>query len=147
MYAHVWIHMYAHEYICFFTKYEYFMYFLVSRFFTPFFVSSGLVHILGFVGSMIHPVTITLLSVSALEDAGYSTLFRRGHVYIFPDRDDLGHVYIYLERARLIDPQLIGDRFGELYKFGGHPTIYDSESKEEQGVIEAAVAPRFLTRL
>ena len=60
---------------------------------------------------------VNLLSVSALEDAGYSTLFRRGHVYIFPDRDDLGHVYIYSKRAGLIDPQLIGDRFGELYKF------------------------------
>ena len=43
----VWIHMYAHEYICFFTKYEYFMYFLVSRFFTRFFAGSGLVHIFG----------------------------------------------------------------------------------------------------
>ena len=47
---------------------------------------------------------VNLLSVSALEDAGYSTLFLRGHVYIFLDRDDLGHVYIYSERAGLIDP-------------------------------------------
>ena len=60
---------------------------------------------------------VNFLSVSAPKDARYSTLFRRGHVYIFLDRDDMGHVYIYLERARLIDPQLIGDRFGELYKF------------------------------
>ena len=59
----VWIHMYAHEYICFFTKYEYFMYFLVSRFFT----GSGPVHILGFTGSMIGPVPITLLSFSICE--------------------------------------------------------------------------------
>ena len=36
---------------------------------------------------------VKFLSVLALEDAGYSTLFRRGHVYIFSDRDDLGHVY------------------------------------------------------
>ena len=28
--------MYAHEYICFFTKYEYFMYFLVYRIFPGF---------------------------------------------------------------------------------------------------------------
>ena len=49
--------MYAHEYICFFTKYEYFMYFLVSRFF----VGSGPVHILGFAGSMTGPVPITLV--------------------------------------------------------------------------------------
>ena len=56
--------MYAHELICFFTKYEYFMYFLVNRFFTRFFVSSGPVsvpvHILGFTGSMIGRVPITL---------------------------------------------------------------------------------------
>ena len=36
----VWIHMYAHEYICFFTKYEYFMYFLVNQFFTGTFWAS-----------------------------------------------------------------------------------------------------------
>ena len=53
--------MYAHEYICFFTKYEYFMYFLVSRFFTRFFAGSGPVHILGFAGLMTGPVPITLL--------------------------------------------------------------------------------------
>ena len=44
-------------------------------------------------------------------------------MYIFLDRDDLGHVYIYSERAGLIDLQLIGDRFGELYKFSTHPTV------------------------
>ena len=47
---------------------------------------------------------VNLLSVSTLEDAGYSTLFQRGHVYIFPNRDDLGHVYIYSKRGGLIDP-------------------------------------------
>ena len=45
----------------FFTKYEYFMYFLVSRFFTRFFAGSGPVHILGFAGSMTGPVPITLV--------------------------------------------------------------------------------------
>ena len=44
-------------------------------------------------------------------------------MYIFPDRDDLGYVYIYLERAGLIDPQFIGDRFGELYKFSAQPMV------------------------
>ena len=44
----------------FFTKYEYFMYFLVNRFFTRFFAGSGPVHILGFAGSMTGPVPITL---------------------------------------------------------------------------------------
>ena len=64
-----------------------------------------------------------MLSVSALEGAGYSTLFQRGRVYIFLDRDDLGHVYIYSEREGLTDPQLIGDGFGELYKFSAQPTL------------------------
>ena len=57
--------MYAHEYICFFTKYEYFMYFLIRQFFNWFFVGfspvSGLVHILGFASSMTGPVPITLV--------------------------------------------------------------------------------------
>ena len=47
---------------------------------------------------------VNLLSVSALEYARNSTLFWRGHVYIFTDIYDLGHVYIYSERAGLIDP-------------------------------------------
>ena len=50
-------------------------------------------------------------------------------MYIFPDRDDLGHVYIYSERAGLIDPQLIGDRFNELYKFSGQPTVDDLDEE------------------
>ena len=72
---------------------------------------------------------VNLLSVSTLEDAGYSTLFWRGHVYIFPDRDDLGHVYIFSERAGLIDPQLIGDQIGELYKFSAQPTVDESDEE------------------
>ena len=44
-------------------------------------------------------------------------------MYIFPNRDDLGHVYIFSERAGLIDPQLIGDQFDELYKFSAQPTV------------------------
>ena len=43
----------------FFTKYEYFMYFLVSQFFA----GSGPVHILGLIGSMTGPVPITLVRV------------------------------------------------------------------------------------
>ena len=72
---------------------------------------------------------VNLPSVSALEDAGYLTLFWRGHVYIFPDRDDMGHVYIYSESVGLIDPQLIGDRFDELYKFSAQPTVDDSNEE------------------
>jgi hypothetical protein len=37
----------AHEYIFFFSKFEYFMYFLVDRFFGPVFFGSDLVHIFG----------------------------------------------------------------------------------------------------
>ena len=66
---------------------------------------------------------VNLLSVSALDDVGYSTLFWRGHVYIFTNRDDLGYFYIYSKRAGLIDPQLIGDRFGDIYKFSAQPTV------------------------
>ena len=43
----------------FFTKYEYFMYFLVSWFFAD----SGPVHILGFADSMTGPVPITLVCI------------------------------------------------------------------------------------
>ena len=88
---------------------------------------------------------VNLLSVSPLEDAGYSTLFQRGHVYIFPDRDDLGHVYIYLERVGLIYPYLIGDQFGELYKFSAQPTV--DESDEEQEAPEATVFPKLQSRV
>ena len=64
---------------------------------------------------------------------------------IFPDRDDLGHVYIYSERAGLIHPQLIGDWFGELYKFSAQSMVDDSD--EEQEAPEAAVAPRVQSRV
>ena len=40
----------------------------------------------------------------------------------------------------LIDPQLIGDRFGELYKFSAQPIVDDSD--EEQEALETAMAPR-----
>jgi hypothetical protein len=40
---------------------------------------------------------VNLLSVSALEDAGYCTLFKRGHVFI------------YREEVDPVEPQLIGD--------------------------------------
>ena len=45
----------------FFTKYEYFMYFLVNWFFTQVFAGSGPVHILGFAGLMTGSVPITLV--------------------------------------------------------------------------------------
>jgi hypothetical protein len=71
-----------------------------------------------------------LLSVSALEDVGYSTLFKRGHVFI------------YREGVDLVEPQFIGDQMDRLYKLRGQPTGYDSESDEEQEAPETAVGPR-----
>jgi hypothetical protein len=46
---------------------------------------------------------VNLLSVSTLGDAGYATLFKGGHVFI------------YREGADLVEPQLIGDRVDRLY--------------------------------
>ena len=46
---------------------------------------------------------VNLLSVSALEDVGYSTLFKREHVFF------------YRERMDPVEPQLIGDRVDKLY--------------------------------
>ena len=66
-------------------------------------------------------------------------------MYIFSDRDDLGHVYIYSERAGLIDPQLIGDRYDELYKFSAQPTVDDLD--EEQEAPKTAVVPRVQSRV
>ena len=62
--------MYAHEYICIFTKYEYFMCFLIYRFFFHFFSSSGQVHILGSVGSMTGLVLITLVKTKSNSSKG-----------------------------------------------------------------------------
>ena len=61
-------------------------------------------------------------------------------MYIFPERDDLGNVYIYSERAGLIDPQFIGNRFVELYMFSAQPTV--DESDDAQEAPEDAVVPR-----
>jgi hypothetical protein len=47
---------------------------------------------------------VNLLSVSSLEDVGYSTLFKREHVFI------------YREGVDPVEPQLIGDRMDKLYK-------------------------------
>ena len=46
---------------------------------------------------------VNLLSVLALEDVGYCTLFKRGHVFI------------YKEGVDPVEPQLISDRMDRLY--------------------------------
>jgi hypothetical protein len=57
---------------------------------------------------------VNLLSVSALEDVGYCTLFKREHVFI------------YREGVDSVKPQLIGDWVDRLYKLRGQPPGYDS---------------------
>jgi hypothetical protein len=67
--------------------------------------------------------------VSSLGDAGYATLFKGGHVFI------------YREGVDLVEPQLIGDRVDRLYIVRGHTTIGD-ESDEEKEAPETAMGPR-----
>jgi hypothetical protein len=62
---------------------------------------------------------VNFLSVSALENDGYCTLFK------------IGHVFIYREGADPVEPQLIGDRVDRLCMFRGQPLGYDSTSDEE----------------
>jgi hypothetical protein len=73
---------------------------------------------------------VNLLSILALEDVGYCTLFKRGHVFI------------YREGVDPIEPRLIGDRMDRLYMLRGQPSGYDSASDEEQEAPETAVVPR-----
>jgi hypothetical protein len=73
---------------------------------------------------------VNLLSVSALENDGYCTLFKRGYVFI------------YKEGADRVEPQMIGDRVERLYMLQGKPSSYDSVSYEEQEALETAVGPR-----
>jgi hypothetical protein len=73
---------------------------------------------------------VNLLLVLALEDVGYATLFKSGHVFI------------YREGVDTVEPQLIGDRVDRLYIVRGQPTVGDSDSDEEQEALETAVGPR-----
>ena len=61
---------------------------------------------------------VNLLSLSALEDVGYCTLFKRGHVFIYRELDPF-------------EPHLIGDRVDRLYMVRGQPSGYDSASDEK----------------
>jgi hypothetical protein len=73
---------------------------------------------------------VNLLSVSALEDVGYCTFFKRGHVFI------------YKEGVDSVEPQLIGDQVDRLYMLQGQPSCYDSTLDEEQEAPDTAVGPR-----
>jgi hypothetical protein len=59
---------------------------------------------------------VNLLSVSALEDVGYCTLFKREHVFI------------YREGVDPVELLLIDDRVDKLYMLRGQPSGYDSSS-------------------
>jgi hypothetical protein len=71
-----------------------------------------------------------LLSILALEDVAYCTLFKRGHVFI------------YREGVDPVEPQLIGDRMDRLYMLQRQPSGYDSTSDEEKEAPETVVVPR-----
>ena len=74
---------------------------------------------------------VKFLSVSALEDVGYCTLFKREHIFI------------YREGVDPVELQLIGDRVDRLYMLRGQPSVYDSTSDEEhEEAPETAVGPR-----
>jgi hypothetical protein len=73
---------------------------------------------------------VNLISVSALEDVGYCTFFKRGHVFI------------YREGVDPIESHLIGDRVDRLYMLRGQPSGYDSTSYEEHEAHETAMGPR-----
>jgi hypothetical protein len=73
---------------------------------------------------------VNLLSVSALANAGYATLFKSGHVFI------------YREGADSVEPQLIDDQVDRLYIVRGQPIFVDSESDEEKEAPETVMGPR-----
>ena len=74
---------------------------------------------------------VNLLLVSALEDVGYCTLFKREHVFI------------YREEVDPVELPLIGDRVDRLYMLRGQASVYDSASDEEhEEAPETAMVPR-----
>jgi hypothetical protein len=73
---------------------------------------------------------VNLLSVLALEDVGYCTLFKRRHEFI------------YREGVDPVEPQMIGDRVDRLYMLRGQPSGYDSTLDEEQENPETTMGPR-----
>jgi hypothetical protein len=75
---------------------------------------------------------VIFLSVSALDDVGYCTFFKREHVFI------------YREGVDPVELQLIDDRVDKLYMLQGQHSMYDSTSDEEhEECHETTVGPRF----
>jgi hypothetical protein len=64
--------------------------------------------------SLLPGLRVKFLLVLALEDVGYCTFFKRGHVFI------------YREGVDPVEPQLIGDQVDKLYMLRGQPSGYDS---------------------
>jgi hypothetical protein len=74
---------------------------------------------------------VNVLSVLALEDVGYCTLFKKEHVFI------------YREGVDLVELQLIGDGVYRLYMLRGQPLVYDSSLDEEhEEALETTVGLR-----
>jgi hypothetical protein len=77
-------------------------------------------------------LSVKLHPVSALEDVGYCTLFKREHVFI------------YREGVDPVEMQLIGNRVNRLYMLRGQPLMYDSTlDAEHEEASNIAVAPRY----
>ena len=80
---------------------------------------------------------MNLLSVAALEDAMYATLFRRGHVFIHSENDGLDNMV------------LLGERRGRVYMLLGHHMLEEfgwlsdsrSMSEEEWEILQTEVVP------
>jgi hypothetical protein len=74
---------------------------------------------------------VNLLSISALENVGYCTLFKREHVFI------------YREGVDPVELQMIGDRVDRLYMLRGQTSGYDLVSDEDhEEAPETTVGPR-----
>jgi hypothetical protein len=74
---------------------------------------------------------VNLILVSALEDVGYCTLFKREHVFI------------YREGENLMELQLIDDKVNRFYMLRGQPLVYDSTLDEEhEEAPKTVVGPR-----
>ena len=67
-----------------------------------------------------------LLSVAALEDVGYTTLFRRGHVFIHSESDGLDSIVLLGERRGRVY-MLLGQHMSE-----GSGWLSDSSSMSEE---------------
>ena len=78
-----------------------------------------------------------LLSVAALEDARYATLFRRGHVFIHSENDGLDNMVLLGERRGRVY-MLLGQHMSEE---SGWLSDSRSMSEEEWEILQTEVVP------